>query len=220
MSELHRIAQNAKRLASDARLLFDAQRYPSSLALAILSLEESGKYYLLSRGKNPDDVSRTVRQHVPKQLEASWFLVEAAILAFFELLKVRYGYEHKPIAEMTDRQRQWLASNDGIDFAKRLTGGEWPPGAMDWVMERLRADGVPDDYQAVTRGDLNRMKQIGLYVDAGYGEEVEITDTLAEKWLRRAEGMARRATEDGDRQTSGPFGTAPRDDLIGQPRPW
>jgi AbiV family abortive infection protein len=36
-------AQNAKRLAEDARLLFDNQRYASALALAVLSIEESGK---------------------------------------------------------------------------------------------------------------------------------------------------------------------------------
>jgi AbiV family abortive infection protein len=36
-------AQNAGRLAKDARFLFDNQRYASALALAILSIEESGK---------------------------------------------------------------------------------------------------------------------------------------------------------------------------------
>lgn len=41
--------QNAKRLAGDAQILFDAQRYPSALSLAILSLEESGKLIILRR---------------------------------------------------------------------------------------------------------------------------------------------------------------------------
>jgi AbiV family abortive infection protein len=39
--------QNAKRLAKDAQLLFDAERYPSALSLAVLSLEESGKLIIL-----------------------------------------------------------------------------------------------------------------------------------------------------------------------------
>ncbi len=39
--------QNAKRLAEDAQLLFDAERYPSALSLAVLSLEESGKHSIL-----------------------------------------------------------------------------------------------------------------------------------------------------------------------------
>lgn len=39
--------QNAKRLAKDAQLLFNAERYPSALSLAVLSLEESGKAIIL-----------------------------------------------------------------------------------------------------------------------------------------------------------------------------
>lgn len=38
---------NAKRLAMDAQILFDAERYPSALSLAVLSLEESGKLTIL-----------------------------------------------------------------------------------------------------------------------------------------------------------------------------
>ena len=41
--------QNARRLAEDAQLLFDAERYPSALSLAVLSLEESGKLIILRR---------------------------------------------------------------------------------------------------------------------------------------------------------------------------
>lgn len=39
--------KNAKRLAEDARTLFDAGRIPSATALAILSIEESGKVPIL-----------------------------------------------------------------------------------------------------------------------------------------------------------------------------
>jgi AbiV family abortive infection protein len=39
--------KNAQRLAGDARLLFENERYASSLALAILSIEESGKCHIL-----------------------------------------------------------------------------------------------------------------------------------------------------------------------------
>jgi len=41
--------RNAKRLAEDAQLLFDAERYPSALSLAVLSLEESGKLTILRK---------------------------------------------------------------------------------------------------------------------------------------------------------------------------
>jgi AbiV family abortive infection protein len=40
-------AANARRLAEDAQMLFDAERYPSAIALAVLSLEEAGKQSIL-----------------------------------------------------------------------------------------------------------------------------------------------------------------------------
>lgn len=40
-------ARNARRLASDAQLLFDAGRYPTSFSIASLSIEESGKVSIL-----------------------------------------------------------------------------------------------------------------------------------------------------------------------------
>ena len=38
---------NAQRLAEDAQILFDACRYPTAASVAILSIEESGKRYIL-----------------------------------------------------------------------------------------------------------------------------------------------------------------------------
>jgi hypothetical protein len=38
------IGANARRLFADGELLYRAERYPSALALAILSIEEAGKY--------------------------------------------------------------------------------------------------------------------------------------------------------------------------------
>ena len=34
---------NTKRLASDARLMLDAERFPTAAALAVLSIDKSGK---------------------------------------------------------------------------------------------------------------------------------------------------------------------------------
>ena len=39
--------RNARRLADDARALFDLQRYPTSASIAVLSIEESGKVSIL-----------------------------------------------------------------------------------------------------------------------------------------------------------------------------
>lgn len=40
-------AKNARRLAADAKILLDAQRFPSAASLAILAIEEAGKLGLL-----------------------------------------------------------------------------------------------------------------------------------------------------------------------------
>jgi len=64
--------RNAKRIAEDAQLLFDAERYPSALSLAILSLEESGKLIVLRKMATVTteqeclDLWRDYRRHTAK----------------------------------------------------------------------------------------------------------------------------------------------------------
>jgi AbiV family abortive infection protein len=71
--------ENAQRLAKDARLLFDNKRYPSALALAILSIEEGGKSSVLrglavaSTDAELIDNWKDYRSHVKKN--AHWMLL-------------------------------------------------------------------------------------------------------------------------------------------------
>jgi AbiV family abortive infection protein len=70
--------QNAKRLAEDASLLFEAGRFPSAASLAILSIEESGKVSILrslALAKTNEDIAdawRDYRSHTKKNV--SWLL--------------------------------------------------------------------------------------------------------------------------------------------------
>ena len=70
--------RNARRLAEDARLLLEAARYPSATALAILSIEESGKNVILRQiaGSPNDNMLRDAwknyRSHRHKN--AMWIL--------------------------------------------------------------------------------------------------------------------------------------------------
>jgi AbiV family abortive infection protein len=52
--------ENARRLAADARLLFESNRVPSAVALAVLSLEESGKGPIL-RGMVLAETDKEIR---------------------------------------------------------------------------------------------------------------------------------------------------------------
>jgi len=74
--------QNAKRLAEDASLLFEAGRFPSAASLAILSIEESGKVSILrslALAKTNEDIAdawRDYRSHTKKNV--SWLLPQLA----------------------------------------------------------------------------------------------------------------------------------------------
>jgi AbiV family abortive infection protein len=63
---------NAQRLATDARTLFEAKRYPTAASLAILSIEESGKITILrqlSLAESDDEVRncwKEYRSHTKK----------------------------------------------------------------------------------------------------------------------------------------------------------
>jgi len=66
--------QNASRLLKDAEVLLEAERYPSALAMAILSIEESGKTIVLrdlSTAVDANDVKRVwkeYRSHTKKNI--------------------------------------------------------------------------------------------------------------------------------------------------------
>lgn len=70
--------RNAKRLAEDAKLLFDLGRYPSSAALSVLAIEESGKAHILrilAVAKNDEEIReawKNFRSHTKKNVH--WLL--------------------------------------------------------------------------------------------------------------------------------------------------
>ena len=75
--------ENAQRLLEDAGFLLDAGHYPSAAALAVLSIEESGKVAVLRQvataGNNPDALAeawRAYRSHTKKN--AIWMLPDLA----------------------------------------------------------------------------------------------------------------------------------------------
>jgi AbiV family abortive infection protein len=71
-------SRNAQRLAADAVLLFESERYCSAIALAILSIEESGKLSilrLLAVAKSAEEAKqcwRDYRSHTKKNVMATF----------------------------------------------------------------------------------------------------------------------------------------------------
>lgn len=74
--------RNARRLAQDARLLIEAERYPTAASLAALAIEEVGKVQLLRRlSVAPDEAAakavwREIRSHRAKN--GLWGIFEVA----------------------------------------------------------------------------------------------------------------------------------------------
>lgn len=75
--------ENARRLAEDAQILFNSQRYPSAVSLAILAIEESGKTAILREmatardGKALKAAWRSYRSHTKKNV--AWILPDLVI---------------------------------------------------------------------------------------------------------------------------------------------
>ncbi len=72
--------RNARRLADDAQVLFDLQRYPSAASIAVLSIEESGKVSVLRHlamvrdSKSRHEVWKDYQNHRSKNV--MWILPE------------------------------------------------------------------------------------------------------------------------------------------------
>lgn len=156
MNALEAISSNASRLLSDAKLLFSRERYPSALALAILALEESGKFNLL-KWKGVDALTDTGRHHVSKQTVYGSFLIAEAFLDALTEKLPEAGYELKHQSELTPKQREWLEN----ETSKRESMDE----ICRIMIEEAKTSGAFKEYEKIRKGEVNRLKMLGFYVD-------------------------------------------------------
>ncbi len=95
-SALEAVAENAKRLLADAELLRKANRHPSAVALAVLAVEEAGKYFLLKWAFEDAELPDRgrVRSHPEKQITlGTFYLAEAVVDAVGTFLESK-GLPH------------------------------------------------------------------------------------------------------------------------------
>jgi len=75
------IARNARRLLSDAELLLGGGRFPTAAALAILALEEAGKFFIIRWSDETDSA-----QPSPKRpAQAQWHQAKQQVVGTFDL---------------------------------------------------------------------------------------------------------------------------------------
>ena len=157
------IWSNAKRLLEDAKLLASNERYSSAMALAVLSAEEIGKYYMLKWSSDASDL----RSHHAKQ-RAFGSLLMASILADKIDDFVRcHGYEIKHHSELSEWQRTALESNEVRKFNEQFYSGELKDvtsGEQLISIMSKELKGVPLSDEIMS-GKLNEWKKTMFYVD-------------------------------------------------------
>ena len=115
--------RNARRLVADARLLLDRQRYPSAAALAILSIEESGKLGILRRlvlaasGAEAKKMWKDYRRHTAKNI--MWILPQLVASGARTLDELREVVDPtSDHAEVLDRLKQLSVYTDCVGSRK------------------------------------------------------------------------------------------------------
>jgi len=163
---------NAIRLYRDASLLFTHDRYASCASLSVLAIEELAKFMALA-GFQPLQRSEW-RSHTAKHLSPTSFL-----------LRNRYqGAVREVIAE------HQLVEPEAT--YKRFAAMEYEPGEMalfDTVLAKISADGSLARFSRASGKEIDRLKQLGFYVDIDDQNRVratpaQITREIAEDHLQ------------------------------------
>jgi AbiV family abortive infection protein len=166
---LEAILQNAARLLDDARLLYDNQRFASATALAILTMEEMGKYFIVKWASGRGSAARDLNKHIAKQVSFGSFpFVEMTIMEFLAQMK-EIGFLLEPDAEITEEQRQWMNSEAGWACVRGRLRSD---GFWDNLVQRVLNS---EDGGFMTRAQMkefNKLKQRCIYVDLNENSEV------------------------------------------------
>jgi AbiV family abortive infection protein len=206
---LDAILQNARRLLNDACLLYDNERFASATALAILAMEEKGKWLMTKWASEEGSVARDLNNHVTKQVRfASLTFVDVLIIEFVKQLH-EMGFVIKHDTQMTEQQQQWVRLKDGLSLIREIMKGKkFMASLLQRVLEK-------EDGSLMARAqarELDKLKQKCMYVDVDTNLDVladpaDITQETASCLLR----LARRFigpgdSQEGNRTSEGPPG--------------
>ncbi len=187
------VFENAVRLLEDARILRKSRKYPSATALAILSLEEIGKFRTLDKDfalwnsrvhKHPAAGRKQPYSHKSKQKAAAEALIDCMGIdevrdlvgvAGFEMILTKIGTDtsNKPSPV------EVLASIDERTFQTKLANKIRRSKHHRFVID-------------LARGEFDKVKQQSIYVDEQDGElqqpTILIDRLTADRVIRLASG--------------------------------
>ena len=119
-ASLASIAKNARSLLSDAELLLDHGRYARTAALAVLAIEEVGKFYLLKWDRT--EAKQAMRYHPPKQrIVADVVAADSGLSMRMSARFIQWVWIGELIEDVTPAEQKWMDSQGGWDnFAQKL----------------------------------------------------------------------------------------------------
>jgi AbiV family abortive infection protein len=163
------LERNARRLLADARIMLQNASYGSATSLAILSMEESGKFWMLAFYFSLEDrqlakrLKAQLRSHSFKQLHS---LLMLSGFAFWQAASsLVEEADHPTTVDRFIHTHKWLTEHpeqdpDLADLSKRVEA-ELEHRAERW----LRDTGFKDLFEQIRDKQIDLAKQSGFYVD-------------------------------------------------------
>jgi AbiV family abortive infection protein len=184
------LEKNARRLLQDARILRESESYGSAISLAILSIEECGKFWMLMFyfSLSDRDLAKIfieeLRSHYFKQLNAALMIEGLAFRqAAKELIKEsgvsmsldRFVLTHAAIRDNPQEHPDLIAAFEYLESQIESRAEKWyGDSELHGLADRLQS------------GSINLDKQNGIYVDFD-PESEEILNDPSNKTKDRAE---------------------------------
>ena len=183
--------RNARRLSDDARSLLDIDRYPSAAALAILSIEESGKVSILrglalaSDEAHRRQLWREFKHHGSKNV--AWIIPQLVNQGARTLESLRLAADRS--AEHTEFLEEVKQKSLYADFDSNSSWNE----PQDLVDEAL-AGYLVDTAESLTNEGVVTEREIELWIEymgPTYGAQLEHQQISLSKWYAamRQEGL-------------------------------
>jgi AbiV family abortive infection protein len=154
--------RNAVRLAEDARLLFDNQRYASAGALAILSIEESGKASILraiALARSEDERRqhwKDFRSHTRKNVMGAFSELVAHGARHLDDFAALYDKDAEP-PHLIDQVKQIAFYTDCLGRA------HWAEPHL--VIEKALAESLVANAKLLARGKEVTKREIELWIE-------------------------------------------------------
>ena len=166
---LKAILQNARRLLDDAGLLYANERFASATALAILAIEEKGKYMMARWARKEGSIVEGWNDHIEKQLRFASLTYSDVFLTELAKQLDRIGLVIKHRTQLTEQERQWADREDGQGSLTRFGKDKV---FIDTLLKSVFEHEDARLMARVQNGEMNKLKQRCMYVDVNGNFEV------------------------------------------------